>query len=796
MTRSSGNEDGYTLEHGDGEKCAHPGALGSSVTECIKVIVRVRPITPREAVDGSSVPLCEGKTRISVADRQYTFDRVFDQLSTQEQIFETVGKPIVDACLNGAHGSIFAYGQTGSGKTYTMVGNESLETRGVIPRVLEYLFNRIAEKENAREIFDCSIACSFLEIYKERVRDLLLEGTTPMPMDQASGKRNLQIRQDAKRVYVENLIETKVRSVAQAQLLLSQGSKRKQVSKTSMNDTSSRSHTVFTLVVTCSLLIEGSLQKQTSRLNLVDLAGSESQRSAATAGERLKEGCKINQSLSALGNVIMALARTAQMNKAGGTKRKAGELAKRSSAPFHIPYRDSKLTWLLKDSLGGSSKTYLIANVSPALSCVNETVSTLNFALRAKDVENKVVLHKGINEAELPLEVQSYIADLHSRYQQEIMSLQAQLEALQRSTSVTEHSCQCNLGVDVVEVMTTLHQMQQRAYEAHQELLQVRKQLASEVAQADSIPAYLSGSIGHSSSPSLAHSSPFSSCCIYSPSALPGLLPPTEAPQTNTPLTSHPILRPSTRGTHDPGQKSIKVSRVPTPIVPRISKDGPRSSSSSCIPLHGFCEDEQEDLQPASQTNLLEQLAIEQSPMLTHTLYQPRSGSSQSTHVSPFTLPFTPSHLRFDPASPSPTSAAHHELPFSFVSPGQPSPHPYQLRSADKARAAQLNPAGLSPPFALQPASHTPSRKPFTPLKTYELRQTPQRTESIQFNPTTHLEDCFKGEHEREPWPKRTARGNPTPDRKLVVDPLALLLKSAKPKGVLPRLAPKAKKKK
>lgn len=595
--------------------------------ESIKIIVRVRPITEKEisAHDGSALVVSERKACVAVQERQYTFDQVFDQHSSQEHLFEAVGKPIVDGCLNGANGSIFAYGQTGSGKTYTMVGSDSFASRGVIPRVLEYLFSQITAKQQNGDIINCSVACSFLEIYKENISDLLVEVPDVLPVEMLSGKKSLQIRQDnAKRVYVENLTETNVSSVAQAQQLLAAGGKRKKVSKTNMNDTSSRSHTVFTLVVTCSLLAEGTLQKQTSRLNLVDLAGSESQRAAGTAGERLKEGSKINQSLSALGNVIMALARTAK----GGNKRKVIEGASKASKPFHIPYRDSKLTWLLKDSLGGSAKTFVIANVSPAISCVQETVSTLNFALRAKEVENKVILNKGIIEAELAPEVQSYIAEIRSGYQGEISSLQEELEELRASvgkaagtgsfesiSSELPVSCQCHYGADVLELANFAHQMQLHLYEARQEISILRKQLQS--SNAVSVLPFASPSKFHKiATPASIAIRPFVSCTsplaatsssssslasVFSEALTSSTLSSVSTSSSTSSAHSHspstpfanivPKLRPSARGAKSEPTAFVSHNRVPTPMILRNRREVPRSASS--LPLDRLRENEE-----------------------------------------------------------------------------------------------------------------------------------------------------------------------------------------------------------
>lgn len=709
---SSSLQRGPVLKVGKRKKSLHGNARlqakklknQTTASECIKIIVRVRPITERElsAHDGNALDVSEGKSRVSVLDKQYTFDQVFDQRSSQEDIFEAVGKPIVDGCLNGAHGSIFAYGQTGSGKTYTMLGDESFESRGVIPRVLEYLFTQIASKQENNEVVSCSVACSFLEIYKENVSDLLLDLPTILPVETASSKRSLQIRQDnAKRVYVENLTETNVSSVSQAQQLLYEGGKRKKVSKTNMNDSSSRSHTVFTLVLTCALLVEGTLQKQTSRLNLVDLAGSESQRSAGTAGERLKEGSKINQSLSALGNVIMALTKVPSKSDA---KRKAEGTPKKGTQGGHIPYRDSKLTWLLKDSLGGSARTCLIANVSPALSCVNETVSTLNFALRAKEVENKVVLNKGINEADLSAEVRNHIAEIHMKYQQEIAHLREQLAESQQRAEKQTVQCQCAFGADAFELVNSVHQMQMRVLESRKQCY-LQKQSANQTVPLPSLSSAFSFTnvlpdfSHHPDTPasSASFTFPQTHSTATSPSSLIAAASvTTDSSCSSSFVASSPSIfiesqsQQSAKMSNESSQSSMGHDRVSTPL--RLgSKQGeaPRSVFSS-VHLSRFTESEEDDhklnhtgenddqkehsettvihFSPSRkpESRLTERLTVGASPMLMHASYQFASGGTHApvTQVSPqlFTSRTSlspPTHFKFEPVSPSPTKYIH-----------------------------------------------------------------------------------------------------------------------------------------
>ncbi|CAH3020308.1 unnamed protein product, partial [Porites evermanni] len=346
----------------------------------IRVYVRVRPPDKHLETDVDRTPCLEvtsGNTIVlqSKPDpKNFSFDHVADINTTQEEVFGAVGKKIVEGCVAGYNGTIFAYGQTGSGKTFTMLGpaegeEESFthQLRGVIPRAFEYLFslvNREQEKHGERVEFLCR--CSFLEIYNEQIFDLL---------DPAS--IGLSLREDLKKgVFVDGLLERDVASARDAYRVLNSGWLNRRVASTSMNRESSRSHAVFTMTLESKERKAGMASIKVSRLHLVDLAGSERQKDTHAEGLRLKEASSINKSLSALGNVIMALVDITH----GKTR--------------HVHYRDSKLTFLLRDSLGGNAKTYLIANVHPSAKCFGETLSTLNFAKRAKMIKNKAVVNE------------------------------------------------------------------------------------------------------------------------------------------------------------------------------------------------------------------------------------------------------------------------------------------------------------------------------------------------------------------------------------------------------------------
>ncbi|MCJ8731080.1 hypothetical protein PDJAM_G00191800 [Pangasius djambal] len=357
-----------------------PVQSSSSDGDAIKVYVRVRPFTQGTGLttDGDR-SLCLAVTSDHTVrlnskpePRNFTYDHVADMDTSQESVFSCVAKNIVESCMNGYNGTIFAYGQTGSGKTFTMLGPNELtdfsdELRGVIPRSFEYLFfliSREVEKSAGAKSFLCK--CSFIEIYNEQVFDLL---------DSASA--SLFLREDIKKgVFVEGAVEKYAASAAEAYQVLSMGWRNRRVASTSMNRESSRSHAVFTMTLESKETGQEVVNIRTSQLNLVDLAGSERQRDTHAEGSRLKEASSINRSLMCLGQVIMAL-----VDVSNGRSR-------------HICYRDSKLTFLLRDSLGGNAKTYIIANVHPGSKCFGETLSTLQFAQRAKLIKNKAMINE------------------------------------------------------------------------------------------------------------------------------------------------------------------------------------------------------------------------------------------------------------------------------------------------------------------------------------------------------------------------------------------------------------------
>jgi len=302
--------------------------------------------------------------------KKFTFDFAFGMDSLQETVYEKLGAPVIVQALEGFNSTIFAYGQTGSGKTHSMMGSPN--DRGIIPRLNEQLFGQLESKLASNANAKFLVTVSYLEIYNEVIKDLL------NPSD-----KQLKIREHPQMgIYVQSLAELVVSSGAQLSTLIEQGNSVRQVAATQMNERSSRSHSCFTIKIEQKdTQTIGDVEKEKilkSKLNLVDLAGSERASKTGATGDRLKEGAAINKSLAALGNVINSLADA----KPGG----------------HVPYRDSKLTRLLQESLGGNSKTCMVAAVSPADYNYEETLSTLQYAHRAKAIKNAATINEDLNE--------------------------------------------------------------------------------------------------------------------------------------------------------------------------------------------------------------------------------------------------------------------------------------------------------------------------------------------------------------------------------------------------------------
>lgn len=398
----------------------------------IKVIVRVRPPNDRETSAANRRIVNIDKSTNSVhllgdPQRTFTFDGVVGEDSSQQEVFDLVGREVGESCINGYNGSIYVYGQTGVGKTYTMCGPvtsiqsmHSDSRRGIMCRILDVIFTQVNVSRMQNDSLTYLCKCSYLEIYKESITDLLEPSNT-----------NLQIREDMNRgVYVERLSENTVWNLSDAFHVLWKGLHQRHVGATQMNELSSRSHAVFTLAIESTTTAAGVTSTRVARLNLIDLAGSErqnydpsTQNDPAQESLRVKEAGAINKSLSALTNVIMSLSR------ASSSKRRSSSGGERGNRRPFVHFRDSKLTFLLKDSLGGNSKTSIVANISPSALCFGETLSTLKFAARAKHIQCAAVMNEeysGTVES-LTLEVKSLKAQLELLSSRGLMSSQSQI---------------------------------------------------------------------------------------------------------------------------------------------------------------------------------------------------------------------------------------------------------------------------------------------------------------------------------------------------------------------------------
>ena len=376
-----------------------------SGSENIRCIVRCRPLNEKEKGLGtkcitissdSKVVFVENKND-KMANGKYAMDHVFNENVTQEEVFQEIGEPILKSFIGGYNCTIFCYGQTGAGKTHTMMGpleqlfEENSPSQGLIPRIIHYLFNEEAKVKNiitggnTDKCKDIKMNIKFcvMELYQESIIDLLKsEAVNATGKNQNDKSGELKIKEDPKKgMYVQGLTEVEITTAKEAKNLILMGLKSRHVAATEMNAESSRSHLLFSIYLSTSYINNrGSSIEKMSRLHLIDLAGSERQKKTKAQGERIKEACMINKSLSTLGNVINALVE----NYEGKNK--------------YIPFRDSKLTYFLKDSLGGNAKTTIVANISTSLIQMGETISTLKFVQRAKMIKNSATLNMSVQE--------------------------------------------------------------------------------------------------------------------------------------------------------------------------------------------------------------------------------------------------------------------------------------------------------------------------------------------------------------------------------------------------------------
>ncbi|XP_052009672.1 kinesin-like protein KIF3B [Xyrauchen texanus] len=363
-------------------------------SEAVKVVVRCRPLNKKEEAMNQE-RIVEVDVRLGQVNvrkpkssgslmKTFTFDAVYDTRSKQNELYDYACKPLIDSVLLGFNGTIFAYGQTGTGKTYTMEGVPTdPETRGVIPNSFQQIFTQISRSRNQQYL----VRVSYIEIYQEEIRDLLCKDDS----------KKLDLKENPELgVYVRDLSSVVTKNIKEIEHVMNLGNQSRSVGFTNMNERSSRSHAIFMITIECSEMgIDGEEHIRVGKLNMVDLAGSERQSKTGVEGQRFKEAAKINLSLSALGNVISALV---------------------DGKSTHVPYRDSKLTRLLQDSLGGNSKTVMVATIGPASCHYDETLTTLRYANRAKNIRNKPKINEDPKDA------------LLREFQEEIAHLKVQLE--------------------------------------------------------------------------------------------------------------------------------------------------------------------------------------------------------------------------------------------------------------------------------------------------------------------------------------------------------------------------------
>ncbi|KAK6320689.1 hypothetical protein J4Q44_G00097960 [Coregonus suidteri] len=362
----------------------------------VKVAVRVRPFNSREiGKDSKCIIQMSGNTTTILNPKQPKENKSFNfdysywshtspediNFAGQQQVYKDIGEEMLLHAFEGYNVCIFAYGQTGSGKSYTMMGKPDLKDQeGIIPLMCEDLFTKFNDSNNDNTK-SYSVEVSYMEIYCERVRDLL----------NPKNKGNLRVREHPLMgPYVEDLSKLAVTSYNDIQDLMDSGNKARTVAATNMNETSSRSHAVFNIIFTQKRLDAetDNTSEKVSKISLVDLAGSERADSTGAKGTRLKEGANINKSLTTLGKVISALA---EVDSAGNKNKK------KKKVESHIPYRDSVLTWLLRENLGGNSRTAMVAALSPADINYDETLSTLRYADRAKQIRCNAVINEDPN---------------------------------------------------------------------------------------------------------------------------------------------------------------------------------------------------------------------------------------------------------------------------------------------------------------------------------------------------------------------------------------------------------------
>ncbi|KAM0507015.1 hypothetical protein ACHAP8_000640 [Fusarium lateritium] len=436
-----------------------------------KCLIEMDPITQLTTLSSPDEPDAEAaklKTRKVIEEKKFTFDNSFwshdtddEHYATQEDVYNSLGEDFLDHNFEGYHTCIFAYGQTGSGKSYTMMGTP--DQPGLIPRTCEDLFERIdaAHSENSNVAYNVRV--SYFEVYNEHVRDLLVP-----PQTTHKAPNYLKIRESpTEGPYVKDLTEVPVRNINEILRYMKLGDTSRTVASTKMNDTSSRSHAVFTIMLK---QIHHDMEtdettERSSRIRLVDLAGSERAKATEATGARLREGSNINKSLTTLGRVIAALADP-----------KSSRAGKRRDV---VPYRDSILTWLLKDSLGGNSKTAMIACIAP--SDYDETLSTLRYADQAKRIRTRAVVNQDhISTAERDAQIAAMAEEIRILQLSVSDSRQREKNAKEAEEKLEEYQTHVNSMQRMMEERSMVAESKIKKLQTENEALKLHLKLAIE----------------------------------------------------------------------------------------------------------------------------------------------------------------------------------------------------------------------------------------------------------------------------------------------------------------------------
>lgn len=448
----------------------------------IRCLVKMDPMTQKTTLlapedDDSPAAKSKSKSRKIVEEKNFTFDNSFwshdtkdEHYAEQDDVYNSLGEEFLDHNFEGYHTCIFAYGQTGSGKSYTMMGTQ--DKPGLIPRTCEDLFERIQAAQNENSNVAYNVRVSYFEVYNEHVRDLLV------PYNPNNPPNYLKIRESpSEGPYVKDLTEVPVRNINEILRYMKNGDASRTVASTKMNDTSSRSHAVFTIMLK---QIHHDMEtdettERSSRIRLVDLAGSERAKSTEATGARLREGSNINKSLTTLGRVIAALADP----KAGRGKRKDV-----------VPYRDSILTWLLKDSLGGNSKTAMIACIAP--SDYDETLSTLRYADQAKRIRTRAVVNQDhISTAERDAQIAAMAEEIRVLQLSVSDSRQKEKNAKEAEERLEEYQTRVSTMQRMMEERSMVAESKIKKLQTENEALKLHLKLAIESLKNPIPPVYI-----------------------------------------------------------------------------------------------------------------------------------------------------------------------------------------------------------------------------------------------------------------------------------------------------------------